>query len=75
MDQHSSHESVWRTYIWIIVFLAIILGKGFFSLAVVSDQGQPTWNYRPMKDVPSQSPYAVYQMMPAPQHVRGAGGQ
>jgi len=54
--------------------LAIILFKGFLAFFVVSDMGQPTWDYRPVKDVPSQSAYAVYQRLPHQQHVRGAGG-
>jgi len=41
----------------------------------VGDLGQPTWNYRPVKDVPGESPYAVYQAQPYPQHVKGAKGE
>jgi hypothetical protein len=37
--------------------------------------GQPTWDYRPILDVPAESPYAVYQRLPYPQHVRGAKGE
>jgi hypothetical protein len=61
---------------WVVIFLllAIILVKGFFSFFLVGDRGQPTWDYRPVKDVPSQSPYAIYQPLPYPQHVRGAKG-
>ena len=46
---------------WVIIglLLAWILGKGFFSFFMVGDLGQPTWNYRPVKDVPGESPYAV----------------
>ena len=55
--------------------LSIILFKGFFSFLVVSDMGQPTWDYRPVKDVPAQSPYAVYQLLPNSQHVRGQKGE
>lgn len=62
---------------WVVVFLlsAGILIKGFFALFVVGDMGQPTWDYRPVKDVPGQSPYAIYQKLPNPQHVKGAGGE
>jgi len=55
--------------------LGIILFKGFLSFFVVSDMGQPTWDYRPVKDVPAQSPYAQYQLLPHPQHVRGDKGE
>lgn len=62
---------------WLIIFLllALILGKGFFSFYVVGDMGQPTWDYRPVADVPGESPYAVYDVLPHPQHVRGDKGE
>jgi len=41
----------------------------------VGDRGQPTWDYRPVPDIPGESPYAVYDVMPFPQHVRGAAGE
>lgn len=55
--------------------LGIILFKGFFAFLVISDMGQPTWAYRPVQDVPAQSPYATYQLLPHPQHVRGEKGE
>ena len=55
--------------------LSIILFKGFFAFLVVSDKGQPTWDYRPVKDVPAQSAYATYQLLPNSQHVRGQKGE
>ena len=62
---------------WAIIFLLLawILGKGFFSFFVVGDLGQPSWDYRPIKDVPGESPYAVYELVPHPQHVKGAKGE
>jgi len=61
---------------WVIIALLLvwILAKGFFSFYVVGDLGQPTWNYRPIKDVPGESPYAIYQVQPYQQHVRGPRG-
>ena len=53
----------------------LILAKGFFSFWVVADRGQPTWDYRPVKDVPGESPYAVYEPLPHPQHVKGQKGE
>ena len=75
MNEHLHKESIVKT--WLVVFglLALILGKGFFSFFVVSDMGQPNWDYRPILDVPAESPYAVYQKLPHPQHVRGAKGE
>ena len=75
MDAEHKHESLLRTWLWLGVMLGIILFKGFLAFTVVSDMGQPTWAYRPVKDVPASSPYAVYQLLPNPQHVRGAGGE
>ena len=75
MEHTSEKESTWVT--WIIIFLLLlwILGKGFFSFFVVGDLGQPTWNYRPVKDVPGESPYAIYAPLPYPQHVSGDKGE
>jgi hypothetical protein len=55
--------------------LSIILFKGLLAFFVVSDMGQPTWSYRPVKDVPASSPYAVYHLLPFQQHVKGAKGE
>ena len=75
MSHSTTKESTWITWIVIVLLLAWILGKGFFSFFVVGDLGQPTWNYRPIKDVPGESPYAVYQAQPYPQHVKGTKGE
>ncbi len=68
-------ESARLTWALVILLSAGILIKGFFAFFVVGDLGQPTWDYRPVKDVPGASPYAIYQKLPNPQHVRGAGGE
>jgi hypothetical protein len=75
MSHSTTKESTWITWVVIALLLAWILGKGFFSFFVVGDLGQPTWNYRPIKDVPGESPYAVYQVQPYPQHVKGTKGE
>lgn len=75
MSHSTTKESTWITWVVIVLLLAWILGKGFFSFFVVGDLGQPTWNYRPIKDVPGESPYAVYQVQPYPQHVKGTKGE
>ncbi len=64
-------------FTWTVVFLlaGFILAKGFFTFFVVGDLGQPTWDYRPVRDVPGESPYAVYEKLPHPQHVRGEKGE
>jgi len=74
--EHSTHkESSLAAWVLIFFLLAIILAKGFFALFVVGDRGQPTWDYRPVKDVPGESPYAVYAPLPHPQHVKGQKGE
>lgn len=75
MDTIEHTESIWRTWKWLAVMLTIILFKGFLAFFVVSDMGQPTWAYRPVQDVPASSPYAVYQLLPHPQHVLGEKGE
>ena len=74
--EHSNHkESSFVSWVIIFLILALILGKGLFSFLVVGDLGQPTWDYRPIKDVPAESPYAVYELVPYHQHVKGAKGE
>jgi hypothetical protein len=74
--EHSDHkESSFFSWLIIFLLLAWILGKGFFSFFVVGDLGQPSWNYRPIKDVPGESPYAIYKLVPYPQHVKGDKGE
>ncbi len=68
-------ESLVRTFLWITTMVAIILGVGFFSFKVVSDKGPPTWDYRPVKSLPSQSPYGVYPKNPLGQHISGKEGK
>jgi hypothetical protein len=64
-------DSILRTWMWIIIMIAIILGVGYFAFIVVADKGKPSWDYRPVKSIPSESPYATYQKNPAGQHVNG----
>ena len=75
MEQTEHKESV--LYAWVVIFLlvVIILAQGFFAFFVVGDRGQPGWDYRPVRDVPGDSPYAIYEPLPNPQHVKGAEGE
>lgn len=74
--EHSDHkESSFFSWFIIFLLLAWILGKGLFSFFVVGDLGQPSWDYRPIKDVPGESPYAIYELVPYPQHVKGDKGE
>ena len=75
MDKKISKESAFATWIVIFLLLAGIVLTGMLGFYLVGDQGQPSWDLRPAKDVPGESPYAMYQELPFPQHVRGAKGE
>ncbi|WP_373499299.1 hypothetical protein [Desulfococcus sp.] len=73
--EHTYETSEVRSWVIIGLILAFILAKGVFAFVMVGDRGQPDWDYRAVKDVPGESPYAVYEVLPYPQHVRGSGGE
>lgn len=75
MTPAASHESVIRTWIVVCLLALFIVAKGLFAFSVIGDRGQPAWDYRPVADVPSQSPYAIYEKLPYPQHIRGSRGE
>lgn len=75
MESSVESQSARKTWLVIIGLLMLILAKGMFTFWLVGDLGQPTWDYRPVPDVPGESPYAVYAPMPHPQHVRGDKGE
>ncbi len=68
-------QSAAKTWLGILFCVFIILAQGAFAFLVVGDRGQPGWDYRIIKDIPGQSPFAVYELPPHPQHIRGAGGE
>lgn len=74
-EDQGPKESVLYTWLVIWLLVLVILLQGQFAFKMVGDPGQPTWDYRAVKDVPGQSPYAIYQLLPAPQHVRGKNGE
>ncbi len=67
-------ESVFATWAFIGLLVIYFLAYSLFTYLVVGDKGMPTWDYRPVKDVPGQSPYAIYKKLPYPQHVKGEKG-
>ncbi|UCB48271.1 MAG: hypothetical protein JSW56_14125 [Deltaproteobacteria bacterium] len=75
MEQTPHKESTLATWVVIILCVLLILIQGLFAFSVVGDRGQPNWDYRPVKDVPGESPYAMYQKLPYPQHVKGSEGE
>ncbi len=73
MQTHARSER--STWIIILMMVLFIFGKGLLVYLVVGDQGQPGWDYRPVPDVPGESPYAIYEPLPHRQHVRGRMGE
>ena len=73
MQPHARSER--STWIMIVMLLLFILGIGLFVYLVVGDKGQPDWDYRPVPDVPGESPYALYEPLLHRQHVRGRMGE
>lgn len=76
METHAEKKPSVGTTWWVIILLVLfILFKGALSFFVVGDRGQPNWDYRPVRDVPGESPYAIYEPLPYPQHVKGTKGE
>jgi len=75
MEETAHKESTFVTWVLIISCMLLVLIQGFFAFSVVGDRGQPDWDYRPVKDVPGASPYAMYDKLPYPQHVKGTEGE
>jgi len=75
MSAEHSKESESTTWLVVSLLVLFVLFKGFFAFWVVKDLGQPTWDYRPIADVPGESAYAVHAESAAPQHIRGKGGE
>lgn len=75
MHTEEHHGSAFATWIIVLLLVLLVLAQGAFSYFVVGDRGQPNWDYRPVKDVPGESPYAIYEPLPYPQHVRGQKGE
>ena len=69
----SEKSYVWS---WVVVLLcvAIVFLQGLFAFYIVGNPEHEEWDFRPVKDVPGQSPYAVYEKLPHGQHIRGAEG-
>ena len=75
----AEHEpSALRTWSFILLLVGWVLFKGWLAYNVIGDHGKPDWDYRPIRDVPAESPYATfdpYHPMPYGQHVARPQGQ
>ena len=76
--EHTEHgTSAVMTWLLIICMVGWVIFKGWLAFTVIGDLGQPDWDYRPIKDVPGESAYAIgnpYHPLPYPQHVLGEQG-
>jgi hypothetical protein len=70
MDQNIHKETVLMTWIMIASLVLVILLQGALSFLVVKDRGQPDWDFNVVKDIPGESPYAMYPLENS-QHIRG----
>ncbi len=68
-------ESVFATWVVIVLLALYFLAYSLFTYISVGDKGQPIWDFGAVKDVPAESPYAIYEKVPYPQHVRGEKGE
>jgi hypothetical protein len=75
MEKSLHKPSLVKTWFVVVICLGIILAKGFFSFFNVGDLGMPGWDYQAVKDIPGESPEAVYDPLPHPQHVMGKQGK
>jgi hypothetical protein len=75
MQTEQYQSSVFSTWFIVVLLVLLVLAQGAFSFLVVGDRGQPDWSYGPVKDVPGESPYAIYEPLPYPQHIRGKRGK
>ena len=75
MKKNMHKETVLITWLVVILCLGIILVKGYFAFFIVGDSGMPTWDYQTVKDIPGESPEAIYEPLPNPQHVSGKQGK
>jgi nitrate reductase NapE component len=71
----TSKESVLATWIFIIILAVYFLIYSLSAFVLIGDQGPPVWNFDIVKDVPGESPEAIYKKLPHPQHVKGKKGE
>ena len=75
MSNKISEESVFATWLTILLLSLLFLMYCFFAYKHIGDTGPPGWKYGTITDVPGGSPYAIYKTLPHPQHVRGEKGE
>ncbi|HYA04168.1 MAG TPA: hypothetical protein VEI04_13775 [Syntrophobacteria bacterium] len=67
-------QSVVRTWALIVLLAIWFLAYSAFVYFAIGEKGPPNWDLVTVSDTPASSPYAIYQPLPYPQHVRGERG-
>ena len=77
--EHTAHKtSAAKTWLLIVFMVGWVAIKGWLAYTVIGDLGQPDWDYRPIRDVPGESAYAIkkpYHPLPYAQHVLAEQGK
>ena len=71
----ASNESVGAAWVFIFILALLFAIQSFLAYKVIGDAGPPSWSYGAVRDVPGESPHAIYPTVPYPQHVKGAKGE
>jgi hypothetical protein len=74
MEHAVHHQSAVKTWVVVGLLLLWIFFKGGLAYFMIGDRGMPDWDYRPVKDVPAESSYAIYEPLPFIQHVQEEQG-
>ena len=72
---NKSNESVGAAWVFILILALLFAIQSYLAFKVIGDAGPPSWSYGVVRDVPGESPHAIYRPVPYPQHVRGARGE
>ena len=78
MEQHIHESSAVKTWFLVLLMVGWVAFKGWLAFTFIGDLGMPDWDYRPIKDVPGESAYAIknpYHPLPYAQHVKGGLGK
>ena len=78
MDQHVHEASAVKTWFLVLLMVGLVAFKGWLAFTFIGDLGMPDWDYRPIKDVPGESAYAIadpYHPLPHAQHIKGGLGK
>jgi hypothetical protein len=71
----TSDESVGAAWVFVFILALLFAIQSFVAYKVIGDAGPPPWSYGVVRDVPGESPHAMYPPVPYPQHVKGAKGE